>query len=388
MAQTPDFSIVREKAFLAWDEDRREDAIKLLQTFLKTAPPVIFRAMALECLLPYLEANARLAKGLNDYSALDVNELPIQHNWRELRSYNAATQAWGIPLALSRVCLARWVADDIDAHLQAANRSVLDARIANVHMCDAWWDDVDAGLVRFIDQTPTPVMKGYSTAKRRVFVGCDHKYYAKYGPGLRASFEASNTPDTELFFHLVGEVPHLGSFEPQLVKQPPELQRLYYAASRLVRLNQVMEADPKPTVFVDADLFVGKSLGPLFDRLEQADVALTRMPGRLQFHTQFNASCCGFMPTEHGLQFLRAMASYIAKVFCEGRPCWCLDQLSMLCTLHHMRHKRSPVRVIATGPEAYDGSYNAMLWPQNVKPGDARYAQWKQANERFGVCLS
>ena len=353
--------------------------------------------------LPFLEQLAREARGLSTYTTDDVDEPPflfsagVVARWREAAA--ATVQRYpqnpiaGCMMAQSAFALGHY--DECDRWLTAIRPIHTKPMLTTARFGRAYFEDMDTAA-----STTLPILPEVRTivdtpATQRIFVGCDQGYFDKFGPLLARSFRQTGT-DAVLHFHVFdadGTRPAemLRSILDERFSLSTETTfvagtkaaALYYASARLIRLLQLMERAPASTIFIDADLVIGASLDPLFARLEHADVALCRMPGRVTLHSQFNASVIGINPTAEGLRYLRGVAGFVAKLIADGTAAWCLDQTALLCTLVNMRRQGAPTRVIATGQSIYDGTLRCALWPQKMAPDSRYYIEWQRAIAAF-----
>lgn len=407
-----DLGILRDAAFAFADFDRQA-ASDVMQGYIDrhaTNPRQLVQALEIQ--LPYAESVERAKRGLSIYSAEDglngelgCDEPVFRYVGPKLEVWVRAVDEIGVALPLSFKSFVRGDLPACERYLDLAGRGQIDPRFAAAHFAPSsgspsgdgiggtdgepnWFDGIETWLAPFIGKLPQvrwkPNPKSNPKSTRRVFIGCDQAFFDKYGIGLQRSFERSGTK-ADLHIHIYDGGPGWGfadSAEKTILAGQPTA-KFYYAAIRLIRFYELMLRDPCPTIMLDADLFVGKPLDGLFDRLEATDVALCRMPGRMQFHAQFNASCFGVNPTAAGMAYLKRVAAYIAKGFGTIVP-WCFDQLSLLCTLREMQSCGVGPRTIAVGPGVYDGTYNAALWAQKVGQHHPEYLLWKQANAKFG----
>jgi hypothetical protein len=353
--------------------------------------------------LPFLEQLAREAKGLSTYTTDDVDEPPFVYSadvvarWRDAAAAAVARYPQnplaGCIMAQSAFALGQY--DECDRWLAAIRPVYAKPMLTTARFAMSYFADMDTAAKTVLPRLPEFRMVVEAPTARRVFVGCDQGYFDKFGPLLARSFQRTGT-DATLHFHvfdadgtrpadtlrsILGERFSL-STEATFVAGS-KIAAAYYASARLIRLMQLMERAPAPTIFVDADLVIGASLDPLFARLQDADVALCRMPGRVTLHSQFNASVIGINPTAEGLRFLRGVAGFVAKLIADNSAVWCVDQTALLCTLVNLRRQGAPSRVIATGRPIYDGTLKCALWPQKMAADSPQYKEWQQAIAAF-----
>lgn len=391
-----DFGLLERYAFAAANHSR-PDAIAAIDRYLERVGQNSFeyltKAVALK--IPYVEAEKRVALGQSDYSTDDVDEPPFVHAAMDAEFLRIFAHNWlqraPLPSAYVFAAKAGMIAGDYEGVgplLRQARQCRIDPRNDAVYFGGDFFKDMDEAAPRFVNKLPPVQFPKISGVSRRIFLGCDHRFYLKHGAALVRSLRDEGSWGPAIHLHVYD--PPVGFSAPADVYCSTEYPRvggdtakLYYAAIRLVRLWQLMESDGIPTIMLDADLFVGKPLHDLFDRLEKVDVALCRMPGRLHFHTQFNASVVGFNASS--LSYLRRVAGYVAKCFEMNVVPWCLDQISLNCILREMQGRGVGPKTVAVGPGVYDGTYNAALWPQKVTPDSPYFDKWKDASERFAA---
>ena len=402
-AAPEDFGLLCKYAF-AENNHSRPNIIAAISDYLRllSADDLEGRTKALALQLPYLEAERRVTMaGVSDYSADTVDEAPFRMS-PEQHAFITYAHAWlrekECASSLSFAAKAHFISGQYaqaDAVLERLRAYHADLRDTEARFGGEWFDDLDDAAERFEKKLPALNVLLDVTGKlkaNRVFIGCDWAYYEKHGIGLANSLKDNDVWQnpgwrTPLHVHWFTDGPdgtraNLQGMSCEKAPVQGEPARFYYAAIRLFRLWQLMERDGKTTIMLDADVFVGKPMDELFDRLEAADVALCRMPGRLHFHTQFNASVVGF--TKRSLPYLRRVAGYIAKCFEANRVPWCLDQIALSCVLREMQSRGDAPKAIAVGPGVYDGTYNAMLWPQKVGPDSEWLPRWQAAQAKWG----
>ncbi len=385
--------------------DRRK-AIQRLSQFLDAVqgnPELTARALSL--LLPHAEAEARIQAGLNYYSSENLDESPFIYSKFELDAYRRATMDW-VSYGSEAQCRIDWASiafvdgdyKTTDSRLDPV-RGQATTQLSAVHFTGKWFDDLDVVLEQFVAALPTvrhvvteddcPGFYNLDAnlhGTRRVFIGCDPGYFHQYGIVLAHSLK--QTP-CQPHFHIFDSD---GTVEAAVLREilprftltcervnmgEPANAKFYYAPVRLIRMAQLM-GDSGPVVMLDADVMCGQSLKPLFDRLESHDAILCRMPGRVPYHTQINASVVGIAPG--GQKYLRRVAGYIAKCFRENCVPWCLDQIALNCTL---RRWRDDVDAVACGPLVYDGGFDAMICPQKIDERSPELARWREMRGKF-----
>lgn len=364
-----DHRILKDYVFAAADHDR-ESAVAELIRYSDAQNTPAGRAYGLELALPYIESLEREAKGLSAYSSIDANEPEFRFCGEFLASWERETERAALPLGLAKLAFLTRSWAECDVYLDKSGRGTIDPRYGAARFAGSWFDKTVTAVERYEDWMPVTVYApDQGRQSRRVFAACDEPFHVKYGQWLGSSYALTNTR-ADFHLHLYDGAANkwgIGRSAEGTGHVGKDSARFYYAAARIIRLYQLMLRDPKPTIMVDADLFVTGSLDDVFKRLEGADIALCRMPGRLPFHTQMNASVFGVNPTEKGMEFLRRAAGFIAQSWLDKRHnVWCLDQLSLLCTLREMQSRDSGPDVVAVGPSVYDGTYRAALAPQKV----------------------
>ena len=403
-ADPHDFTALVNYAHAAANHDRPAVIAVIAEYLVEHAADPVALSKGLALQLPYLESEARRTRGLNEYSAGDVDEPPFQ--------FSQGTVARWI-----EACEARLVVDDnrfaaysalawvdhalrdyaaADDNLAKARDYPGDPRISAAHFTGPWFDDIERAISD--NMKPAATLKAASVrTARRVYVGCDEKYFNEYGVILARSLAGQ---DLCAHFHVYDMA------EPNAVMDrlyslfrmnfalttertsftDIEQAKHYYASARLIRMAQQMEMDNIPTVMLDADLMLGGSLGRLFERLDNADIILCRMPGRIPFHTQFNASVVGINP-RGGRRYLKRVAGFIAKSYLDRRVPWCLDQIALLCTLREMQSRGQGPRSAACGPFVYDGSMSpkTALWPQKLTVDNPEHGLCEKARSGFSA---
>ena len=369
----------------------RPAAIRRGLQYLDAMPrSVEMRARTLALLLPHLEAEARTAAGLSYYSTDDLDELPFIHSRAKAAQMHANILEWFerdkssdavLNLAASYFAQHDYVlTDQFLDHV----RGKLEHRAAAAHFTGDWFNGLEAGLAPFVGDLP-PVFPVVTDASvdRRVFVGCDAGYFAKYGVTMAKSLGKTNAVVHFHIFDSDGTVEAKaldGICQYTMTSEwvrigAADKAKFYYAPIRLVRMAALCQ-DGIPTIMLDADTMCTGSLDGMFERLENHDAVLCRMPGRMHFHTQMNASVVGIAPV--GLGYLNRVAAYIAKCFRQGMSPWCLDQIALNCTLRNMQ-MNGPVNAVACGPGVYDGTFDCVVNPQKVDEHNPLWPSYQAA---------
>ena len=363
---------------------------------------------ALGIALPFLETQRRRSHGLSSYTAEQIGEPPFRFSMDVVARWRTNAERWiagsphnvtaGCAMAQSSFALGRY--DECDRWLDAIRPHHPNKMLTVARLSGAFFDAIDHAAAQFRPRLAPMITLQPGAGARRVFVGCDQGYFEKFGPVLARSFAATGT-DAVLHYHVFDPVGTLaqdvlrdathGRFgltvEATGFAGTPKA-RLYYAAVRLLRLFELMDAAPVPTLFLDADLGLQTSLDDLFGRLEQADVALCPMPGRVTLHSQINASVVGINATPAGMGYLREVAGFIANCLAAGIAPWCLDQTALLCALvrsNGLRQASAPFTALAVGPRIYDGTLDAAAWPQKVPADSPSHAAWQALLARYAA---
>lgn len=334
-------------------------------------------------MLPHVESLAREKHGLNAYITDNLDEPPFvfSHDLL-LRGYEAVLS---LPSSYERDMLQRNYElalgnyAEADTLLDRARDNPYDDRRATAaHFSGAWIES------RLMWKSHPPHIVNIPQ-QRCVFIGCDYKYFLRFGMSLARSLAAA-----PIHFHIF-DLPHgkqdyvkeycaSMSWEDTGYADRPDA-RFYYASARLCRFYQIMNLSRVPMIFLDADMWQGNPMNGLWQMLDANDICLYRMPGRMQFHTQINASVVGVNPTANGLRFLFLVANYIMRVLQDGLPTpWCLDQIALHCVLRHMQREAIAAEAWPCHTENW---FSGIFCPQKIAVDSPYMKQWKLMKEKW-----
>lgn len=185
------------------------------------------------------------------------------------------------------------------------------------------------------------------TGEGVLFAACDDGYYARFAADLVFSAEATGHSH-RVHIHLYNPSPetlaHAGVLRKSLVHtrltcswEGTEYERfdidpvIYFAATRFIMTQHLLEASQSPVLSVDIDGFVHRPLGEAFDLVRAADATFHFRLTERRIWRRILAAAVGFNYSPAALAFCRrtaraTMASY------RQRPDFHTDQI----VLYHM----------------------------------------------------
>ena len=403
------FDILRDWCYATANHDRAA-VIDVLDDRLGRETDKIAAAKLLMLQLPYLESTRRELASLDHYSATHAFEKPFEFSQMEVAHFCALASTAKIETqsSINLLAAAKFISWDFPA-TQAfldmyREHGRGDPRVSAVYLRGDWFDGIGSGDLMM--PRTYRIVSPRRCKDQRIFVGCDLAFM-KFIIPLARSLAMSGT-GAHLHLHLFDATPQAAS---SVVSQLDDIlagafavsyeqkhdghkffshRRFYFAPARLMRMYQFCAFDSIPTVMLDADIMINLNLKGVFDRLLGLDAIICRMPGRIPFHTQANASIFAINPASNtAMTYLRRIAGYIHQCFEIGNVPWCLDQIAIYCTYLEMRERGGALLVGACGPKVYNGSWedDVALWPAKCSAGHEQRTKWENASKRFQLTV-
>ncbi len=374
--------------------DFRAEVIATLRTRL-AAPTANFglRVDELGLLATAVEYDGRCARGISTTNASSLQDVVFAHARPELAAMESAARAFYQvePTALTAAAL---VAEALIAQGEFAEAEHVLAylRGTSVNHVAAVTDfapDFHASLLHVAEAgaavlPPVRDIRELRGPSRVVFVSADAKYFQRYGKRFLESFRATTSPDVGLMLHIMDMTDDDTAAVLALVKEDGSHRigvstewsglrsvetsqdaRNYYHAVRLLRLWQLMCANPQAAIWmVDMDTVFNGDAGALFGLLKDADLAPYLLPGRLEARNKVSAHMLGVAPTAAARDAIQRAGGYVAAFRNMDRLQWGIDQIALYAVLIDL-DARGRLPKLAPVPEALcDGSYGAdkVIW--------------------------
>ena len=145
---------------------------------------------------------------------------------------------------------------------------------------------------------------------------------------------------------------------------PSSVPGVYYAASALLRMDQLLQQLGLPVFVTGIDTVLQRGVVDLLERCGHADVVLNRMGSQAALGSQLVNNLVLTFPTENGLLFARFLKTYLGgHLALPVQPAY-LDQLDLHMAKHHLMANGSAPKI-----EYFDESdiINIMFSHQNFR---------------------
>jgi Flp pilus assembly protein TadD len=247
----------------------------------------------------------------------------------------------GLPFAYSRAgCLLAKAGDILGAEGEFAKaRALADWVETGIRLDPVFFEALPAKPHRFERVQPA---NGQGPL---ALIGCDPVYFKRYGQGLWDSLRRFEGERACLHVHLVhpdAESLKLASQmglgisveTPDLAGHSRNFVNTYFASARFLALPGLLEAYRRPLLVMDVDALVLRPLTPLWQALQEADMAIRRLEGvMVDPWNEPQANLVGINPTPLGLAFAEALSSFLAHFVAQGKLFGFFDQTALYSVL-------------------------------------------------------
>ena len=378
----------------------RPKAMEVLEQFRAEQDDPLQKAWSIFWQLPYNESIQREKHGLDTYCSNDPHEPEFIFSDKLLSEFRENLHGFSRHYSTSTDILkaASWFfwADygTCEQYLsKLRDMESTDPRLRNVFFDTKFYTAAHSNYHDTSDKLPHPVWLSDADPDASTplwFTACDEAFYWKYTRLMIKSLVLSGSQG-EPHLHVYGECSAdlicdmnsiTGGRYSMSYEQTPENLRnkYYYATVRPHTMMKLVDMFSRPIANLDGDVLVKKPLDNLAEKLYSTDVLLHRMPGRPNYHSQCNGTVFGFHNTENGQEFCWEVGKYLLECYRRGHMTWYQEQTA----LNQIRiRSKGMVGIESTGPETYNGTYDACLVPQKVPVSSPYYEESLKLKEEI-----
>jgi hypothetical protein len=247
---------------------------------------------------------------------------------------------------------------------------------------------VKAHRARVIGNTPDPESEGV------VFCACDDQYYARFGPDLALSAEATghrHRIHIHLYAPSLRTLEHIDALRRSLdgtllsytweddgYRRYGVHPEIYFAAARFLMLHHLLLACRAPILCLDIDALIHRPLADAFATIRGADVSLYLRPEERRRWRRVLAAAVGVSFTKPSLGYCERTAHAIEAVL-RQHPVYHIDQSVLYDTYMIRRQMKRRTRWQTLSPRFADYDFDDESFVWTAKGDRKEHARFVEA---------